>query len=409
MGNFTNTTYTNTIDSLVAAAESKLNNPYYKFTDKKPTTVNYYKQNITRSTLDQGSQSQYAHVSKQSALKYNKIINFVLYGLPQIIVDYDVTDNGVESSPINGDAIVLPNTIVPLPGDFFKITYLKEDVLFKVDSVTPDTLDTGSMLYKIEYHLEYVEATSQIEDQVVNTYQFIADNVGTEHNCLITSESYELADTLSGVVDQLSTVFKSLFYKSRVQTFVYKYKDTWNFYDPFMIEFLRRNKILSNAEDFFYVAHQTTPEVTFPFDYSKTFFYGLEQGDLSFFKSNPICTADLITDINSLFINRLEDYYQVNYTDKCPYKTKFNIFDDIMIEAINSKIQYDNSNSIYNIITSYINGDTDYINSGIIEQIHKLDLTDNATTFYLIPIYIFIIKNYINSSLSNNSIAISNI
>ena len=36
---FTNTTYTNTITNLIQASESKISNPYYKFTDKKPTTV----------------------------------------------------------------------------------------------------------------------------------------------------------------------------------------------------------------------------------------------------------------------------------------------------------------------------------------------------------------------------------
>ena len=126
---FTNTQYANTIAGLVEAAESKLANPYYKFADKKPTPTTYYKQNKTKSTLDQGSQLQYAHVSKQSALKYNKILGFYLYGVPQIALNYDIGDNGVEADMISGDAIILPNTIEPLPGDFFAIDYIKEDVL----------------------------------------------------------------------------------------------------------------------------------------------------------------------------------------------------------------------------------------------------------------------------------------
>ena len=405
MGSFTNTTYTTTIDSLTKAAESKLVNPYYKFSDKKPTTVNYYKQNIKKSTLDQSAQIHYAHISTSSALRYNKILNFSLYGLPQITVDYEVGENGVEAGAITGDAIVLPNTIEPLPGDFFQITYLKEDVLFKVDSVTPDTLDNGSNIYKLEYHLEYTQSYEDIEKQVVNVYNFIAENVGTEYNCLITSETYNLANKLSELCDQLANYFKAVFYKSKVQTFVYKYDGIYNFYDPFMIEFLRRNKILSSDDNFFYVAHQTTTEVTFPYDYSKTFFYGIEQGDLSFFKTNPTCTADLITDINSLFINRLEDYYQVNYRDNMPYKTRFQIFDQNMINGINNHITYSDKNSAYNLIISFLNKDSGYIDDSIIEQIHNLDMTDNATNFYLIPIYIYIIRNYISSSISSASTA----
>ena len=404
MGSFTNTTYTTTIDSLTKAAESKLVNPYYKFSDKKPTSVNYYKQNIKKSTLDQSAQIHYAHISTSSALRYNKILGFTLYGLPQITVDYEVGDNGVEAAAISGDAIVLPNTIEPLPGDFFQITYLKEDVLFKVDGVTPDTLDNGANIYKIEYHLEYTQSYEDIEKQVVAVYNFVAENVGTEYNCLITSETYDMANKLSDLCTQLTNYFKAVFYKSKVQTFVYKYNGIYNFYDPFMIEFLRRNKILSNGDEFFYVAHQTTTEVTFPYDYSKTFFYGIEHGDMSFFKTNPTCTADLITDINSLFINRLEDYYQVNYRDNMPYKTRFQIFDDTMINGINSNTQYGDKNSMYNLLISFLNGESNYITDKVIEQIHNLDMTDNATNFYLIPIYIYILRNYISASLSNNSI-----
>lgn len=398
---FTNTQYANTIAGLVEAAESKLANPYYKFADKKPTPTTYYKQNKTKSTLDQGSQLQYAHVSKQSALKYNKILGFYLYGVPQIALNYDIGDNGVEADMISGDAIILPNTIEPLPGDFFAIDYIKEDVLFKVDHVTPDTLDTGATLYKIEYHLELTSASSKIEEQVVNTYQFIAENVGTEFNCFIESANYDLASSLEGLVGQLTNYFNSIFFKSRVQTYVYRYDNTWNFYDPFMIEFIRRNKIMSTDDRFFYVAHQTALEVTFPYEYSRTLFYGLETLDKDLIAKNNLATANLITDINSLFTSRIEDYYQLSYRDNMPYKTRFNVLDKDLVDAIkfNKKFADGDKRSIYNIIVSYMNGDTGYIDNSIIEQINKLDYSDNKTIFYLIPFYIYIIRNYINSNI----------
>ena len=46
-----------------------------------------------------------------------------------------------------------------------------------------------------------------------------------------------------------------------------------------------------------------------------------------------------------------------------------------------------------------MNGDTGYIDNSIIEQINKLDYSDNKTIFYLIPFYIYIIRNYINSNI----------
>lgn len=400
---FINTQYSDTITNLIQAGESKLTNPYYKFSDKKPTTVVYYKQNKTKSTLDCASEINYAYVSNQSALRYNKIIDFQLYGLPQITVNYDVGDNGVEADTIAGDCIVLPNTIEPLPGDFFSINQVKEDLLFMVDHVTPDTLDTGANIYKIEYHLELSNSIDDIEKQVVETFRFIAGYVGTEYNCFISSANMELAESLSDLCDQLITYYNSIFFKTRVQTYVYRYKDTYNFYDPFMVEFLRRNKIMSTPTDFNYVMHQVHTEITFPYEYSRTFFAALETRDIALATSTNVATADLITDINSLFTSRIEDYYQVKYMGNMPYKTRFNVFDKALIDGIRENKTYNGQNSIYNIIISYMNGASNYIDANIIDEIHKMDLTDTMVTFYMIPLYIFIIRNYIsNNILANN-------
>lgn len=398
---FSNTQYSNTIENLVKASETKLVNPYYKFSDKKPTSVVYYKQNKTKSTLDDCSDMHYAHVSDQSALRFNKIVNFQLYGLPAITLDYDVGDNGLEAGPITGDCIVLPNTIEPLVGDFFSIPYIKEDVLFKVDSVTPDTLDNGANIYKIEYHLELTNSTDDIEKQVVATYQFMAEYVGTEFNCMITSDDYNLASSLSSLIEQLATYFNSIFYKHRLQTYVYLDENGTNFYDPYMIEFIRRNKILCTDDKFTYVAHQTTPGIIFPYEYAKSFFHALEKRDKSELTDINIVSADLITDINSLFSARIEDYYQIKLLDNTPFKTKFPLFDQDIINAIkwNKKYSDTNKNSIFNLVIDYMNGAEDYISDSIIDQIHKMEFVPSKNIFYLIPIYIYIIRSYIASNI----------
>ena len=103
MGKFTDTKYTNTIDSLVSATKSKINNPYYIFSDKKPTKVTYYSQNIEKSTLDEASGLYEAHLGGQSPFKYNKISDFIIYGIEKIATDYDLNDNnGIEANDITG-------------------------------------------------------------------------------------------------------------------------------------------------------------------------------------------------------------------------------------------------------------------------------------------------------------------
>ena len=53
---FTNTTYRETADNLIQGFKDRLtNNPYYIYSNLKPTPVTYWNINIHKSTLDQGS------------------------------------------------------------------------------------------------------------------------------------------------------------------------------------------------------------------------------------------------------------------------------------------------------------------------------------------------------------------
>ena len=126
MGKFNDTKYINTIDNLVDAGKSKLNNPYYVFSDQHPTRVIYYTQNIESSTLDESYGLYEEHIGTNSPFKFNKINDFIIYGMDKIPVEYGLGDNGIEAESISGDAIIIPNSIIPRPGDFFKVLYIKE-------------------------------------------------------------------------------------------------------------------------------------------------------------------------------------------------------------------------------------------------------------------------------------------
>ena len=212
MGKFSDTKYINTIDNLVSATKDKINNPYYKFSDKKPTKVTYYTQNVEKYTLDEASGLYEAHLGSKSPFKFNKIKDFVLYGIDRINVEYDVGEFGAESNPITGNCILLPNTIVPKDGDFFSISYVKENLLFKVNSISPDTLDNGANIYSIEYALEKVDMMDTIESQVAKTYRFIVDNIGTEFKAIIQDCDYDLINNLEALVDNLIIKFTNIFF-----------------------------------------------------------------------------------------------------------------------------------------------------------------------------------------------------
>lgn len=400
MGKFTDTKYTKTIDNLVDASKSKLNNPYYKFTDQKPTKVIYYAQNVEKSTLDEASGLYGEHVGDNSPFKFNKIIDFIIYGIDKITVDYEAGEFGAEATPIEGDAIILPNTIIPKPGDHFAIKYIKETLMFRVQSVSIDTLDSGANFYKIEYKL-HTDTIERIEEQVESDFNFIATNVGTDFKTIVKSEDYNLIDELERLVETLITYFENIFYQTNVQTLVYDH-DGWQMYDPFMIEFLIRNSVLNYGEKYVFLDHAAAVNKTFGMDYTKTFFHSLENPNIADLKPCTMATADLINDPNSLFACRMNYYYMVRYFDKTPYKTRFEIFNNDIIDRIrdNKPFEKGNEKEIYNLWISYFNNEKDFIKGDVLSMIKNADYMDNLECFYMLGISIFIIERYIKMLLS---------
>ena len=111
-----------------------------KYLEGNPTFVTFYTKNTLASTQDVGLESVQELVGSESPIKYNKIENFTLYGLDTLTVDMDNTDFGIDSN-VEGDAVIIPNTIKPLTDDYFIINYNGNDFLFKVSRVTVDKIN----------------------------------------------------------------------------------------------------------------------------------------------------------------------------------------------------------------------------------------------------------------------------
>ena len=400
MGTFTDTKYIKTIDSLVDATKDKIKNPYYLFTDKKPTKVVYYSQSIESSTIDEASGLYGSHIGNDSPIKFNKISDFVLYGISKINVGLDTGDFGTESSDITGDEVViLPNTITPRPGDFFTINYLNEDILFKVNSVNYDTLDTGANIYVINYILDKVDSIDRIEAKVVKRFNFLINNVGTDFKTIIRDCDYDLIGKLEGLVEELIIKFNNIFFDPKLQTFIVNF-DGWLMYDPFLIEFLSRNSVLKFGSEFVYVSHAMHTNRTFSMDYMRSFFYCLENPDHDV-KCNVYATADLINDPNSLFAARLEDYYWIRHVDGSVFKTRIKVFDMSVIEHITNHEYYEkgNTNEAYNLWIAYFNNDKDKFDGDLVDIVRSIDYMENMEFFYMLPIAIFILEQYVKSLL----------
>lgn len=400
MGNFINTNYNKTIDNLVEGAKSRLNNPFYIYGDRKPTIVTYYNINHNASTIDKGSSTLYDDIGQNSSLRFNKIENFHLYGIEKINVNLDVGEYGLES-PIEGEALILPNTIVPVPGDMFIINHvIDKPYLFMVTGIGIDTLYTGANFYKISYKLTRtdMDALTSLETvQTIKRFTYKAGNVGTTLAPLIESNQAELIDKIEDNIDTLLNYYMNLFYKNSVQNFILEYQHMY-LYDPYLIEFMIRNKLFAlSGNNYFHVEQAVYIGDTFALEYDHSIFKDIEIKK-SNMRLNSVYPVP-VDDPNSLLVDRLESYYKLSnkvmYKD---YDNPINWLDmDLLDRVINNELYDEDSNLYYrNLLILYMNNKEFDITDKIMNSIMDLEFNYTKELFYMIPILVFILKSYVN-------------
>ena len=409
MGKFIDTSYTEAINNVTGTITSLLNNPYYMWNDKKPTMVTYYHINAEQSSLDESSGMNYSDLGPNCPFRYNEIENFVLYGIDKIALQLQAGEFGVESDEITGDAIVLPGTIVPYPSDYFIINHAKDSWLFRVNDVNKDTLYDGSNIWKLSYRLEHID-DSHLQDLVVEDYKMIVNNVGTKYTPILRSSSYDMVDSLDHICTTLKQYFVSLYYNERVQTFIFTHYLEDHFYDPYMIEFIIRNKILENGshDEYIYVEHKIATIKTFALDYNRTFFKAVEDRDIKAIQTAKTdSTADYIDEFGSIFAARTDPYFRMNYfvptMDPAPQPYVFHnviecfpkelipkiVNNDLYTKAeINQKPEF----GLRNIIIKHFNH-TSFDQSDF-DNLEKYDFSDSKDSFYMIPMIIYAFESF---------------
>ena len=174
---FINTTHKDILNLYTDVKKDVIKNPFYVFNDQRATIVDYFQINNNKSTLDEALKINYSDLGDNSPFRFNLIHDFYLYGIEKIAISLDNGEYGLESTEISGEAFILPNTIQPYVGDYFKINYLKNtnnSFLFKITEVQIDTLNNYSNIWKIYYVLE-IQDLGDIYEQIAedDIYEFV--------------------------------------------------------------------------------------------------------------------------------------------------------------------------------------------------------------------------------------------
>lgn len=401
MGKFINKSYVNTIDALQQGQINRVKNANYVFNDKNPVVADWYNMSVRGTTFDEGTRAEYADLSHSSPIRYNKITGAVFYssGIKlSMDVDFNEEGLGLASQPAIA-GVVLPNTWIPYAGDYFSIQHAGKEWLYKVTATSFDTIDNGNNVYSFEAQLDNY-GIEEIEKQVVDRFKFVINNVGTEFNAVIKEEDYNAIDNLDTVLTQIKKYFVALFFKENLQTFVYpgQYGDI---YDPYMIEFLMKNSILSGSDPYVYVSQAIQVPASLILEYDKTFFRALETKSLDRFSNQP-ANISIIEDIYSLFHTTLTKYFKVSYTQPI-LNGGYTILDPLMISDAKENVERDfkDERALNNIITRYFNNGE--FNSDIIKIYEAIDFKPTPYLFYAIPMTLYCIECQIRNLMSRST------
>lgn len=408
MGKYINTSYADSIQSISGMSNDLLDHPYYLFNDKRGiiVTKNYYNINKERSTLDEGAQIHQSELGPECPFRYNRVKGLILYGFPKIELGMDIGDFGLESSEITGECYIMPNTIIPIENDYFEIPQLKDNVwLFKVTKVEPDTLPNGFNTYKISFVLDRTDNDQTIMDLVVKEFTCVDIQDGTEIRAVVEDDKLEKARKLDDICTALKTYYIDLFFNRYVQTFVVEnIFENYN-YDPFLIEFIIRNEIVScGADRYVSVIHQLPINTTFGIDYNRSVYRAIEDCDKQrLFGSKRSYVLQQINCLASIFNERYETYYQTTYIPQSDQalNTLFagTVMDDEFVSRIDEcrYFEGDDKDRYLNIIIKYFNHKE--INDDDLGAIEDIDYDEGKYVFYRIPILIFCIESYIKKLL----------
>ena len=198
---------------------------FSKFLDKTPIFVTYYHINKALSRYDIGTGSISAELGSQSPIRFNKIKNFPIYNIPELKPDLVYDETGIDIDIDCSDLVILPNTIKPIPGDYFivKIPNTKE-FLFRVNSIRYNTIQSNDF-YLIDADLKDIGNDLEIgrmPGQIVEEYLTVFENIGTQNTCFLKTTDIEYINNLADLYQTLRDYYKDTFYIRDLNTFTYR-------------------------------------------------------------------------------------------------------------------------------------------------------------------------------------------
>lgn len=187
---------------------------YSKYLGTSQFFVTYFSINDVMSRADKGTGNFDTEIGPNSPLRFNEIRDFPMYNFPEITPEFIRDERGVNLELVLNDITILPNTVKPKHSDYVLVSLPNmKEMLFRVTDKEYNSIQSNDF-YKVNLELRYIgdRVYDIIKPQVVERYQCIFKNIGTEDKCLIKDSDVHKILDLEAAIIELKQLFRDLYY-----------------------------------------------------------------------------------------------------------------------------------------------------------------------------------------------------
>lgn len=394
--------------------EQKVHSQYAKYLNEIPFFTDYFHIVKAMTTKDTGLLTVDKITSDNSPIKYNLIKDFPLFGLEQIQLDIDDSDEVGLQTDYQGEAIILPQTITPLPDDVFIMNALGRKYLFRVIEIHYDTILERNY-YKINFVIKGVDNDYYYNDymkKVVDTFICVYDNYGTQDAFLIKEENYNIKQKLQKMADVLSKKYITFFYNEKYNALLVKNPYGYNLlYDAYVNYFCNEQNIFAqnyrNLWNYkFYI--ETRPEFEILYN-SGSIQSVVINKDIDLIRSPRFLRYyDLIPTFTDSIFQFYGDFSTSGITISDRYINPFGrqihqILPEDLIVAIQNNEYTDTTNLVFNVLVKYINDDMDMVGKLLGNYEGSITVRPTYTDYVIMPLFLYVIYSYMKSITASNN------
>lgn len=401
------------IDTNIEKYNERATSQYATLLDTTPVFGTFYHQNRVFTTNDKGLENVEDDLGRDSPIKYDKIEKFPFYGADQFSLQMERGDMGLDTNT-DFDLSILPDTVRPYPNDYFYLDSLGDRYLFKITDVQEDMIK-AKPYYRISCRLSKIQeddSSKEIEEQVLDNYTTIFNNIGTDNQCVVKSSTFRIIDMVNKINDKLIQFFIRNFYDQlyNVVTLRIHSLDV-NIYSRYINKFIIDNNVLDYSDkkgDFYSCVKlveylPTNPD--FDIAYSKTLYYAVSnQSPREFF-----CRFFNYMDVHYMHAPWFRgniDYKDMILLGDVDEELEANEENGIMefitkefYGRIKMNLPFDNEDDYFmeNLIIRYINGSRDLPTEDLLNKINKNLWRNDMRGYVFIPLIIFILRDLLRN------------